>query len=60
MDVLKTSEIAHALFRAHGSKAEREAALRERDYDDAGNRVEAANWRAIRKSIRQIRGANQS
>jgi hypothetical protein len=60
MDVLKTSEIAHALYRAHGSRAEFEAAQREREYTDSGNKNEAANWRAIRASIRQVRGANQS
>ncbi|NNE53745.1 MAG: hypothetical protein HKN30_15240 [Sulfitobacter sp.] len=59
MDVLKTNEIAHALYRAHGSKAELEAAQRERACKDAGNGAEAANWRAIRESIRQVRGANQ-
>lgn len=59
MKVTKTTEIAHALYRAHGDKAETEAAQRERNFKDAGNEDEAANWRAIRGSVRQIRGANQ-
>lgn len=60
MDVVKATEIAHALFRAHGDKAEYEAAQREQKYKDAGNADEARYWRAIRGSIRQMRGANQS
>jgi hypothetical protein len=60
MDVVKTAELARALYRAHGNKAELEAAQRERAFKEAGNGVEAANWRAIRDSIRQARGANQS
>lgn len=60
MDVVKATEIAHALYRAHGDKAEYEAAQREQKYKDAGNEDEAAYWRAIRGSIRQMRGANQS
>ena len=59
MDVIKTTEIAHALYRAHGSKAEIEAAQQENRFKDAGNEEEAANWRAIRGSIRRMRGANQ-
>lgn len=60
MDVLKKHEIARALFRVHGDKAELEAAQKERAFKTAGNRTEATHWRAIRESIRQARGANQS
>jgi hypothetical protein len=60
MDILKTKEVAHALYRVFGNKAEVEAAQKERAYAKAGNGLEAANWRAIRESIRQTRGANQS
>ncbi|MGP6087823.1 hypothetical protein [Antarctobacter jejuensis] len=60
MDMVKTKEIAHALYRAHGGKAEAEAAQRERKSRDEGNDQEAESWRAIRSSIRQLRGANQS
>ncbi|WP_292289152.1 hypothetical protein [Marivita sp.] len=60
MDVMKASEIAHALYRARGDKAEFEAAQREHQYRDAGDEKEAAYWRTIRGSIRQMRGANQS
>ena len=60
MDIMKASEIAHALYRVRGDKAAVEAARREHEYRDAGDADEAAYWRAIRGSIRQIRGANQS
>ena len=60
MDVIKTTEIAGALYRAHGDKAEFEAAQRENRFRTAGNEDEAGNWRAIRERIRRMRGANQS
>lgn len=59
MDTIKSTEIAHALYRRHGDKAELEAAQQENRFKDAGDKHEAARWRAIRSSIRQIRGANQ-
>ncbi len=60
MGIIKTTEIAHALYRAHGDKAEIEAAQKEQHYKDAGNTDEAEKWRAIRGSVRQMRGANQA
>jgi hypothetical protein len=60
MDVIKNTEIARALYRAHGDKAEIEAAQCENRFKDAGNKDEAEKWRAIRGSIRSLRGANQS
>lgn len=60
MDVIKTTEIARALYRAHGDKAEFEAAQCENRFKGSGNEDEVENWRAIRGSIRRIRGANQS
>lgn len=60
MEVIKATEIAHALYRTHGDKAEVVAARREKRFKEAGNDNEAANWRAIRGSVRRMRGANQS
>ena len=60
MDVVKTTELAHALYRAHGDKAEWEAAQKERAAIAEGNDEEAADWRAIRGDVRRLRGANQS
>ena len=59
MEVVKTTELAHALYHAHGDKAELEAAQHERAAADAGNAEEAADWRAIRSTVRRLRGANQ-
>ncbi|SMX33488.1 hypothetical protein [Maliponia aquimaris] len=60
MDVTKVIEIAHALYRARGDKAEVEAAQKERHYRETGDEQEAETWRRIRGSIRQMRGANES
>lgn len=59
-DTLKTSEYAFAMYRACGDKAEAIAAQRERHSADNGDRDGAETWRAIRRIIRQKRGANQS
>lgn len=56
---MATSQYAHALYRAHGDKAEAEVARRERQASEAGNTDEAQSWRKVRASIRQLRGANQ-
>ena len=53
---MQMSEIvqhAHALYRAHGDKAEAEAALRARE---AGDAQEAEAWQKIRRQIRELRG----
>lgn len=60
MNIVKTSEIAWSLYQAHGDKAELQAAQRENHFKSEGDMVEAENWRAIRSSIRRLRGANQS
>jgi hypothetical protein len=43
-----------------GGRAEYEAAQREQEFTSAGNKEEAEYWRAIRGSIRRMRGANES
>jgi hypothetical protein len=59
MDVVKQSELAQALYRAHGDRAEVEAARRKRMSLDAGDAAEAENWQSIQDRIRQLRGAHQ-
>lgn len=59
MNTIKVTEMAHALYRSHGDRAELEAAQKENLSKDAGNSDEAARWRAIRGCIRRLRGANQ-
>jgi hypothetical protein len=60
MEASKVTEYARALYEAHGDKAEVEAAQRAKQHDNAGEEKEAANWRAIRAAISEIRGAHQS
>jgi hypothetical protein len=60
MEMVKVTEIAQALYNAHGDKAELEAAKRQNTSEEAGDKQEAANWKAIRSSIRRLKGANQS
>lgn len=44
---------AHALYRAHGDKAEAEAAQKARTAQDP---AEAETWRKIRMKIKELRG----
>ena len=60
MEDSKISEYAHALYRARGDKAEAEAAQKAKQYEEAGDTVEAETWRKIRKAISQLRGPRQS
>lgn len=60
LDPLKISEYARALYRAHGNKAEAEAASRLRQSEQTGNQDEAENWRRIRQAISQLRGPGQA
>ncbi|KIC49749.1 hypothetical protein [Tateyamaria sp. ANG-S1] len=57
---MATVQHARALYRAHGDKAEAHAAQNARAASDAGNSAEAEDWRKIRATIRQLRGANQT
>ena len=59
MEVSRVAEYARALYEAHGDKAEAEAAKKAKEYEDAGEERDAADWKAIRAAIRAIRGANQ-
>lgn len=60
MEISKVAEYARALFDAHGNKAEAEAAQRAKRHEEAGEREEAENWRAIRAAISELRGAHES
>ncbi|WP_299684694.1 hypothetical protein [uncultured Tateyamaria sp.] len=60
MQPMAVSQHARALYRTHGDKAEAEAAQRARSAEDEGKQAIAADWRKIRASIRQMRGANQT
>ncbi|MFT6931926.1 MAG: hypothetical protein ACJAXT_000618 [Paracoccaceae bacterium] len=52
-------EYAHALFHAHGDRAEAEAAQRARHYREEGAIEHSDNWQAIRVAIKGMRGPSQ-
>ncbi|MDJ1017758.1 MAG: hypothetical protein QNJ35_14715 [Paracoccaceae bacterium] len=60
MEIAKITEYARALYEAHGDKAEAEAAQKAKKHDEAGEESEAETWRAVRRAIREIRGAHES
>jgi len=60
MEISRVTEFARALYDSHGDKAEAEAAKKAKEYEEAGEERDAADWNAIRAAIRTIRGANQS
>ncbi|WP_127560335.1 hypothetical protein [Nioella ostreopsis] len=49
-------QYAHALYNAHGDKAEAEAAQKALAEENAGNAEEAQKWRSIRGHIKELRG----
>mgnify|MGYP000498256745 CR=1 FL=1 len=51
------TQYAHALYEAHGDKAEAEAAQKARN---AQNSAESRKWDKIRLHIKELRGARQS
>ncbi|WP_370295925.1 hypothetical protein [Poseidonocella sp. HB161398] len=54
------SQHALALYKAHGDRAEAEAARHRKLCEQRGRTAEAEDWRAIRKAIRTLRGPNES
>ena len=56
MTIHQLDDYAHRLFRAHGDKAEYEAAQKALKATDP---KEAEDWRKVRSLIRQLRGPNQ-
>lgn len=49
-------QYAHALYNAHGDKAEAEAAQKVVAAEEAGDDAEARKWRSIRGHIKELRG----
>ncbi|ETX16065.1 hypothetical protein OCH239_07840 [Roseivivax halodurans JCM 10272] len=60
MDAIQISHYAGALYRAHGDKAEVEAARRARECEERGRLSEAQDWRSIRAAIHSRRPPRQS
>ncbi|EAU48171.1 MULTISPECIES: hypothetical protein [Salipiger] len=59
MNAMQISEYAQSLYRAHGDRAEAEAAQKARTCEESGNTAQAEDWRAIQAAIRSRRGALQ-
>lgn len=59
MDSTQIDDVAQRLYRAHGDRAEYEAAQKAKDCDERGAGSEAESWRTVRERIRILRGANQ-
>lgn len=60
MQRAKVMEHATALYRAHGDRAEAEAAQKAAEEEKLGRTTIAEDWRAVRDAIRTLRGANES
>ena len=60
MQLSKIPEYARALYNAHGDRAEAEAAQKALDFEQKGDMEQAEDWQAIRRAIKEIRGARQS
>ncbi|WP_299724223.1 hypothetical protein [uncultured Tateyamaria sp.] len=60
MEATKVAVYANALYAAHGDRAEAEAAQKATEALSAQKLSEAKAWRAVRASIRRLRGPNQS
>jgi hypothetical protein len=60
MDASQIDDVAQRLYRAHGDRAEYEAAQKAKQCESAGAEDEARSWRGVRERIRILRGANES
>jgi hypothetical protein len=60
MDASQVDDVAQRLYRAHGDRAEYEAAQKAKECEGRGATDEAATWRNVRERIRIIRGPNAS
>lgn len=60
MQTSTVSQYAHALYAAHGDRAELEAAQKAKAANDNGAREEAERWNNIRLHIKELRGARQT
>jgi hypothetical protein len=60
MNLAQIDDVAQRLYRAHGDRAEYEAAQKAKASADRGRREEADDWRSVRERIRILRGPNVS
>jgi hypothetical protein len=60
MDASRIDDVAQRLYRAHGDRAEVEAAQKAKECEGRGSQDEARAWRSVRERIRILRGPNES
>jgi hypothetical protein len=60
MDASQIDDVAQRFYRAHGDKAEYEAAQKAKECEEHGVNDEAVIWRRVRERIRILRGPNAS
>ena len=60
MQTAKITEYARALYAAHGDKAEVEAAQKAKSFETKGDVATTETWRAVRRAIKEFRGARVS
>ena len=56
MKMQEIAQHAHALYRAHGDRAEAEAAQKASAEAAVGNSGQAEDWEKIRRQIKELRG----
>lgn len=60
MQTMDVNSYARKLLRAHGDKAELEAAQKATDCERSGEDVQASTWRRVQAAIKVMRGPNAS
>jgi hypothetical protein len=60
MTLAHIDDVAQRLYRAHGDRAEYEAAQKAKGCAERGATDEAESWRSVRERIRILRGPNVS
>lgn len=60
MNAVEIHECAQMLYRAHGDKAEFEAAQNAQKLQKEGQETDARDWNRVRHAIAQMRGAPYS
>ena len=60
MDTVDVAGYARKLFKAHGDRAEVEAAQKAVKYEKSGDTAQAENWKRIRSAIANMRSPHAS
>jgi hypothetical protein len=60
MNAVEVQAHARKLYEAHGAKALAEAAQMARQFEEAGDKSQAEDWRRIEAALMQMRGPHVS